>query len=453
MTGAADLEERFVAVLQDVGEAAYGAGIVVAVSGGLDSTVLLHLLRFAPGLPALRLVVAHVDHAMRPSSADDAAWVRGLALAWGLPCRLTRLDPAPTSEATARRDRYAFLKEVREREDAGLIATAHHAGDQAETVLFRVLRGTGIRGLAGIPRRRGSLWRPLLGFDREEFEAYARRSKLRWRDDPTNRDVRLARNALRHEVLPAIESGPAPGARHALVALAHRARQDEEGWASLLPALLEPLDVRRSPDGISVLRDGLLRYHPAVRARLLRGIARELGVSLPEAGTRAVLEFTSHGSSGRARHLSATLTVRREFDRVVLAHRVGIEADRRVVIHEAVGGSGQLRVGGRPFTVTWGSDSSEARWEEAFFLDEIRFPVEVRGWAAGDRVRLAYGTKKLKKLFQEARIPASERRRRPVVVDGSGAVVWVPGVARSRPGRAVRDGEVLRIAILDADTD
>jgi tRNA(Ile)-lysidine synthase len=439
--------------VRDFPEPSSGDAVVVALSGGLDSTVLLHLLRFTPGLPELRLVGAHVDHAMRPSSAADAAWVRGLCVAWGLPCRVVRLDPAPVSEATARQARYAFLRDVLAREGARLIATAHHADDQAETVLFRVLRGTGVGGLAGIPRRSGRLWRPLLAFERAEIDAYARAAGLRWRDDPSNRDVRIARNALRHEVLPTLEAGPAPHARRALVALAQRARQDEEGWASLLPELLEPLKPRREAGRISLLRDGILRYHPAVRAQLLRALARELGRPLSGAGTRAALEFTSHGSSGRARRLSGTLTLGREFDRLVLAESGTAGVDRRVVIHEAVGGSGRLWVGGRPFTVTWGSELPAARWHAAFSLDDVRFPVEVRGWAPGDRMRLEYGTKKLKKLFQEARIPASERRCLPVVAEASGRVLWVPGVARAAGPGQVSGGDLLRIAIVDADSD
>lgn len=453
MSAARELAGRFRDAVHAAPAPGEGETVVVAVSGGLDSTVLLHLLRFTVGLPTVGLVVAHVDHAMRPSSVADAAWVRGLCLAWDVPYRHTRLDPPPTSEAEARRGRYAFLRKIAAAEGTVWIATAHHADDQAETVLFRALRGTGIRGLAGIPRRSGRAWRPLLPFRRVEIETYAHEVGLRWRDDPSNQDVDIARNALRHRVLPALEAGPAPHARRALVQLAERAREDEEAWASLEPGLLEPLEVQRAEGRISMLRDALLRYHPAVGARLLRALARELGHPLSEAGTRAAVEFTSHGSSGRARRLSGTLTLGREFGRLVLAEVGAVGLDRRVLIQGAASGSGRLRVGGRPFTVTWGSEPVPARWSEVFSSEEIRFPVVVRGWAPGDRMRLAYGTKKLKKLFREARVPAGERRCRPVVADGSGVVLWVPGVARSGPVRPVSGEDVLRIAIIDADVD
>lgn len=430
-----------------------GDTVVVAVSGGLDSVALLHLLRFTPGLPRLRLVVAHVDHGMRPPSAADADWVRGLARAWGLVFHAARLDPVPTSESAARWARYAFLSEVLERERATRILTAHHADDQAETVLFRALRGTGIRGLAGIPERRGRVWRPLLGLRREQLERYARSVGLGWREDPSNRDMRFARNALRHEVLPALEAGAAPGARRALVGLARRARQEEEAWQSLLPGLLDALGIEREPGRISLSREGLRAHHPGVRARLLRAVARELGSPLKESGTRAALEFTNYCESGRERHLSAALTIRREFDRLVLARPRASEEDRSVLIPGPAAGEGRLVVGGRSFHIRWDTARSVGRWEEAFSVGDVRFPLRVRGWAPGDRVRLACGTKKLKKVFLEARTPASERYRVPVVVDETARVVWAAGVARSCVARPQNGEEALYIGITDAGTD
>ena len=132
------LEARFRAQVASVG-ATPGDAWVVAVSGGLDSVVLLHLLRFAAP-DGVRLIAAHFDHAMRPESADDARWVHGLARAWGVDACESRAQAAITSEAEAREVRYAYLETVRVESGARLVLTAHHADDQAETVLFRALR-------------------------------------------------------------------------------------------------------------------------------------------------------------------------------------------------------------------------------------------------------------------------------------------------------------------------
>ncbi|HEX8392306.1 MAG TPA: tRNA lysidine(34) synthetase TilS, partial [Longimicrobium sp.] len=233
----ASLTDRFRRELDALGLRGTGAHVLVALSGGMDSVTLLHLLRFAADDGALRVSAAHFDHAMRPGSDADARWVAGLCRAWGVPLRSARADSAPTSEAEARDARYRFLRAAQADVGATHLATAHHADDQAETVLFRVLRGTGLRGLAGIPAADGTgLVRPLLPFWRAELRAYARAAGLRWRTDPSNAGLDPARNRLRHRVLPQAER-VAPGARRALVRLAALARDDEAAWEPVLAPL------------------------------------------------------------------------------------------------------------------------------------------------------------------------------------------------------------------------
>ncbi|MDH3225432.1 MAG: tRNA lysidine(34) synthetase TilS, partial [Gemmatimonadota bacterium] len=215
------LPDRFGRAVRDCGRLVGGDRIIVAVSGGLDSCVLLHLLRFHPPLQDIQLIVGHFDHGMRESSGGDARWVRGLCEAWGLRVEVGQATRALHSEADARIDRYEFLETLRRDADARSVLTAHHADDQAETVLFRFFRGTGVGGLQGIPAaREPAILRPFLGFWRDELEGYASESGVSWREDPTNRRLELARNALRHRILPDVERLVAPGARRALVRFA-----------------------------------------------------------------------------------------------------------------------------------------------------------------------------------------------------------------------------------------
>ena len=188
------------------------APIVVAISGGLDSVALLHLFRFA--LPqSHQLHAAHFDHCSRDDSAADAQWVCGLCRAWGVPLTRGRAEEARVSEEAARNARHAFLESVRSRVGAGVVAMAHHADDQAETVFFRMVRGSGKRGLSGMTEyREPGVWRPLLPFWRDEISDYVQKVCLEWREDPTNREQRFARNIIRNNVLPEIESKVAPAA-------------------------------------------------------------------------------------------------------------------------------------------------------------------------------------------------------------------------------------------------
>lgn len=431
--------------------------IVVAVSGGLDSCALLHMLRFPDDrspLPAdvvprsTRLVAAHFDHRMRPGSAADALWLRGLCAAWGIELvTATALQP-PSSEAEARFARYAFLEDVRRASGARSVATAHHADDQAETVMFRLFRGTGPAGLEGVRRARADgVWRPLLDVWREDLLAYARRVGLGWREDPTNVELSFARNALRHRVLPEVEARVAPGARRALVRFAARAAHDEEGWESLLPGLIDALGPERGPDGVRFDRTGLLALHPAVRARVLRALARELGLTTGSEVTSLAVDFAASAESGRALDLGGSVALRRELDRLALIRPTtgGVPDDRSLVIPGAGAGSGHVLLAGRSVWVGWGRDvGAGAAFVERFPAETLRFPLTVRGWEDGDRIRTRAGTRKLKRVFLEARVPAPERRRVPVLTDGEGEVLWVPGVARAaeerpRGGPADRD--------------
>lgn len=424
------LDVRFRAALA-AGGAAAGDRWVVAVSGGLDSVALLHLLRFTARAPA-DLVVAHFDHAMRPSSHEDACWVVGLCDTWGVPVRVERASVAPASEAEAREARYAFLEEIRREVGARLLLTAHHADDQAETVLFRALRGTGPPGLAGIPPRREAIFRPLLSFWREELESYALGARLSWREDPSNLSPRHARNALRHRVLPEIERLVAPGARRALVRLGDLAREDESGWESLLPALLLPLGLQESEGWLSVDRHGLVALHPAVRARVLRSLAARVGPPLDEAGTRLAVEFVASADSGLSLGLGGGVTLRRELDRVTLGVPIDAPADRPLHIPDAGPGSGSALLGGRSVPVSWGGPHAAAGLQSATFdPDALRFPLCVRAREPGDRIRLVGGTKKVKKLLLERRIPSAERDGVPLIVDAAGDVLWIPGLARA----------------------
>ncbi len=456
------LAERFTSHFWAGGEVLETDTVVVALSGGVDSVSLLHLLRFpherpdgsAPRGP--RLVAAHVDHGMREGSAEDASWVRALTEEWDVRFRTTRLEPAPTGEAGARLLRYGFLEEVRTEEEARWVLTAHHADDQAETVLFRVLRGTGISGLRGIrSRREPALWRPLLPFWRNEILAYAEEHGLAWREDPTNR-APFARNVLRHRLLPEAEASVAPAARRSLAALSRHAGANEEAWSSLMPSLLGAIDTRSEDTGLSVSRAGLCAHHPEVRARLIRALVRQLGATLSRAGTRLAVEFTRSGDSGTAIPVTGTLTLRRELDRFLLARGRPSCADVSVRIGEGSEGEAEATLGGSVYRVRWSlRDVVGADWQEAFPVGSMRFPLTVRAWQAGDRAVLSYGTKKLKKLFLEARVPVGQRHRTPVLEDAAGRILWVPDIVRASSAyRGVdAEGGVLHIGISHADSD
>jgi tRNA(Ile)-lysidine synthase len=424
--------------------------VLVAVSGGLDSICLLHLLRF--GRFELDLEAAHYDHAMRAGSAADAAWVRGVCTAWEVPLRSARAATPPRSEAAARELRYAFLQDVAARSGA-IILTAHHADDQAETVLFRMARGTGVTGLVGIPARRGNIARPLLPFTRQELSHHAGSVGLRWREDVTNRELRFARNRIRHVVLPALET-IRPGAARRIARLADRVADAESAWQVIVEDAVADVVAAREDAVFVLARDRLLAYHPHVRARVLRHLLSQLGLRLDRSGTAAAVEFISSGTSGGRLELAGGIRLEREFERVLIEHaRVRPEpADVPLEIPSVDPGSGTFVAGGQRYAANWAPASLDVgvAYTASFDPSSLRFPLALRAWRPGDRMRLPYGSKKLKKLLQERRVGRTRRTRVAVLSDAVGAVLWAVGLARSVEAPP-RQGAVFTITVTDGE--
>ncbi len=265
--------------------------LVLAVSGGGDSVALMFLVHEL----GREAVVAHLDHGLRPESAEDAAFVRRLAERLGFPAVIERVDVARIArekrenlEAIAREVRYAFLARVAKAHGARCILTAHTADDQAETVLFQLFTGTA-RAL-GVRKERGAVKRPLLFARRRELRAYLEARGVPWREDSTNLDLARDRAYLRHEVLPRVEAR-FPGAVPALSRFAE-ARQAEEDWLEAEAAGLLRSDPRFPVANYRTLP--LLKAPPPLRARALKRVLEGARVR-PEARALAALEEALRG--------------------------------------------------------------------------------------------------------------------------------------------------------------
>ena len=454
---------------------------VVAVSGGIDSMTLLHLL----GLHLLRsggaassptLHAAHLDHRMRAESGADAAWLGEVCAEWRVTYHL-RTAPTPVrTEAEGRQLRYDFFTEVAEGLGEGaVILTGHTADDQAETVLFRAARGSGPRGLRGIhPGRPPGPVRPLLPFWRAEVEAYAAAHGVPHREDPSNRDPRWTRNRIRHEVLPALEAA-VPGAAAALVSLAETSRLESAALDQLLDdrvaALASQRSSARSQPDLSFDRDALAALPDPLLTVLLRRAATRLGGSLGRGATAALLRFVREAPSGRRVKLAGGVTVEHHLGTLHFGGPPGGGAhtrpppDPEYVALSAPGpsftdppprvrinppsGEGAFTHGSCSVAASWGSgDGAGYPFVAHFAPGSVRFPLDVRPWAPGDRMTLPYGRKKVKKILLEARVPADRREGWPVVADADGTIVWVPGSARpSRDARPSRGEDALRVEI------
>jgi len=304
-----------------------GRRILVACSGGVDSTALFHGLHLLAGELELELVLGHVHHGLRGAEADaDLEAVRALGSRFGAPVRVDRLEPGAlrgsgpsrarlTLQEAARCARYRALADQARRAGAERIATAHHRDDQAETVLLRLLRGAGPDALGGIPERSpdGRIVRPLLGVGRKEIVEHVRAAGLSWREDASNESRRYARNRLRHDWLPGLEQAFNPRLLRAVADLAEAMRRDGEWIAASVASEAERWTRQEgealwiSPVPWNDLPEGLARR--VARHALLRAGA---GRDLSRRHLLRALAFLRSGRPGTAIELPGGLALARE---------------------------------------------------------------------------------------------------------------------------------------------
>jgi len=302
-----------------------GEGIAVAVSGGADSLALLHAMRVLAGPRGWRLEVVTVDHGLRPGSAADAAFVVDHAKALGLAAHQVTLPPAELEadraagpEGAARAARYRALREVADMAGCGPVATGHTLDDQAETVLLQLLRGAGPDGLAAMAVREGWLLRPLLGVRRAETRACCQALGVAWRDDESNADQRLLRNAVRLRVLPLLEE-LRPGAARTLARTADLARLDRQWLEPLVAdALAEAVAVEESgaapgeagpgeagpAEAVALLARKLADLPPGLGRRVVRAACARAGCPPPSADTTDRILALAGGPRARSQPVS-----------------------------------------------------------------------------------------------------------------------------------------------------
>jgi tRNA(Ile)-lysidine synthase len=406
------------------------------VSGGSDSIGLLRVLHgLAPGL-GLSLIVAHLNHGVRGDAAlGDAAFVEEMAAALGLPFYLGEWEPDRPGqfEATARRARYTWLTTVARGRGADVIAVGHTRDDQAETILHRIIRGTGLRGLAGIPSRRPladglTLARPLLNVSREEIRAYLATLGQSYRDDATNADLTRTRTRIRHELLPRLARDYNPQVRDAVVRLGALAGAAERRLDATLGEV-EHTVLMSADEKQVVLKGPNFREVPQwLHIEVLRWFWRRAG--WPEAGmnaerwrrlARRAMEEETRTSVGGG----VELITNSRF--VVLVRVESLPAPvSEIPLPLPVPGELEVPWGGGRIIATL---ELAAPHDEILDLDALVLPLSVRRPVAGDRFEPlgmnGRGTP-LNDFFRSRRVARAQRDSVPLVCDQKG-IVWVVG--------------------------
>lgn len=403
--------------------------VVLAVSGGRDSMVLLHAA--ARCVHDQIAAVVTVDHGTGPAATRAAALVERRARPLGLEVVRRRVKPSAPTESGWRAARWRVLREESAVRKAQ-IATAHTSDDQVETVLMRVMRNAGARGLAGLAASSGRVVRPLIGVGRAQVVTYAVEHSVEFVEDPSNSSLAHLRNRVRLELLPALV-GVRPELPDELLAIGRRSAEWRKEVEHAVDAFIPH---RLNAAGLSVARDALISFGPEALRLLWPALAARMGVVLDRRGTERLASFTIQGRRGARIQLSGGVEAVRHRDALLVrqADAAGADRPRRL--------SASTDFGPWRFVRTTASGTKGGDWEAELPLN---LPLHVRGWRAGDRIIPAGerggGARRVKRLLRESGVEAGIRTGWPVVLSGD-EIVWVPGVRRGlaatvRSGRPV----------------
>ena len=411
-----------------------GSVVVCALSGGADSMYLLH--RLLEGAERYTLRAAHYDHGLRPGSGQDAQFVEAWCRRLGVPLRVERGDVAGEArrrglgaEECARSMRYDFLQREVQRAGGGCIATGHHAGDNAETVLLHLVRGAGLRGLCGIPAQRGNIVRPMLDTSRQEILAWLEERGIPHREDESNADCRYARNLVRHQVLPLLEQLN-PQAQAHIAAAARRLTQDEQVLEELGGQLAE--QAVREGAGWGIPIQALLQAPPSLALRALSQLARRVGGNPQSRHLEGMLALCAGAGGGRLEAPGCVALA--AYQRLTLLPARAEPPPEPAPLGEGSQVWGAWQIEARPAVCP----GAAYRSPEEFYLKPGAYHLRSR--MPGDGIQLGRRPRKrLKELMIEARIPAHLRPGVPVLA-GEGGVAAVGGLgphweALAQPGQ------------------
>lgn len=390
-----------------------GDKVIAAVSGGADSVAMLFALYLLRDELGIILEAAHFNHHLRGAESDrDEAFVTDFCGRYCIPLHLGSgriVSGKKGLEAAARDARYAFLRSL-----PGKVATAHTADDNAETVLMRLIRGTGLKGLGAIAPVSGNVIRPMLTVTRDDVEAFLEEYALPHVEDSSNAEDDFLRNRIRHGILPLMRAEN-PHIGENLSAMALLLRQDEACLQAMIPEEQMP-DVSR-----------LKAMEPALRRRTLERFLKAQGVREPEQiHILQAEQLLNHWSPSASMQFPGGVTIGRQYDRLVRLECAPELPETRLSV------PGETCIGGKRFVSEYATDLEER--PDSVLVCPVGVLI-VRSRRSGDTMRLPGGTRSLKKMYIDRKIPASQRAAVPVLADDRGvlAVFGIGTDIRFRP--------------------
>ncbi len=421
--------------------------IVVGVSGGADSVCLLYVLLEYQKQMDFSIEVVHVEHGIRgEESRKDAAFVEELCRSWKVPYVCYPVDiPAIakeeklTVEEAGRMMRYRIFEDYRKASDCNKIAVAHHQNDQAETMLWNMIRGSGLKGSCGIHPVRGEVIRPLLACKRKRIEEILTEKGITWREDATNQEEEYTRNLLRRQIIPLMEEKLNSAVVEHLFHLSEEMQETESYLQKMSQeAFLECVRIKEKEALITI--DSFQKLELLIQKRIIRLCLEKIGCGLKDI-TREHIEMirlAAEMESGKWVSLPGGWCAQREFS--VLAIRRNVEKEKQAAIPLVIEGETKLK-NGRVITRVFSYENQQIpqkRYTKWLNYDIIKDSLVIRTRESGDYlvINSQGGHKKLKSYFTEEKIPVSERDDIPLLCAGQ-EVLWVMGYRIGETGKVV----------------
>lgn len=411
-----------------------GDSFVIGVSGGVDSVSLLNALTSLSKAWNFKISIAHLNHGLRKEADMDEKFVKSLAKKYNLPFYTKKVRlPKSNIEEAGRIARYDFFEEVKKQTGSKYIVTAHNLNDNAETILLNLTRGAGLSGLSGMKIKENALIRPFLNIKKEEIVDFAKKNRLKWRDDPSNRYLKYSRNRVRHKVLPELKK------------INEKAEDNIVRSSSFLSeiavyqkkeAILHYKKNSVKKNGVSFLAvDRIKTLDPLLQKEILQIFFEENGTlkNISQKNLESILDLLKKGGSKEI-SLAGGLIIRKEYDKLMI-----VEPSRNITEQGKFDILPNKKIKFSEFTIISKSTKKAGKsTKDSVYVDlEKTGKLVVRSKKEGDRVSISGDkTKKIQDIFVDAKVPKIKRTSYPVIANASGELIWIPFLRESSKFRA-----------------
>ena len=426
-----------------------GDRICVAISGGPDSVALLQFLSLLAGDYELRLVAAHVNHGLRGKESDrDELFVKELGASMAIPVKCTYVSikeikkkEGGSIENICRRERFKFLKELSRKEGLNKIALGHNLNDQAETIIMRFLRGSGVEGLKGmLPLRDERYIRPFLEVTRDEILAFLKNEGMQYVTDSSNMERVYVRNRIRRDLIPELRDSYNDRLVENLGQMADILREEDDYFESIVERTLKNWEIHLHGDAVRITISQFKSLHIAMQRRVIKYLLERLSSKTMGIGyvhVMAVVNLINGNRSNGSLDLPFCMKIEREYDTLILSKAKDESALRAASFTYDVKIPGIIDIREADMRIKIDlvdGEDNDFTDDRAIYMDynAIALPLEIRNVKEGERMQPLgmEGTKKIKEIFIDEKIPKKRRSRIPLLVDRK-SVLWIMGVKMS----------------------